>query len=283
MKNIYFFIFFINILYSIQTTENGINYNGGNDEWECSIENQSPINIKFYEFLTNNKNGVFTEEIPTVQFIKTYYPPLNGEELDNNLEMDINDKIKAKAFIKYKNISCIYDAKKLRLHIFSEHTFDDTKNDIEIQIMHKKEINSKSICPENLGISIFFSTQNNKKSKVINRFYKVNEDEKTNLYKRYVLSKVSSIELDKYTNDKTGYFWYIGSGTFPSNYPFGCNDEVYWILFKKVRDMSDDELRGIIASTLKIYPNGNARSTGKDDKKRDNTEKIKVYYNDKFE
>ena len=281
MKNIYFFIFFINILYSIQTTENGINYNGGNDEWECSIENQSPINIKFYEFLTNNKNGVFTEEIPTVQFIKTYYPPLNGEKLDENLEMNIDEKIKAKAYINYRNISCAYDAKKLRVHVFSEHTFEDVKNDIEIQIMHKKEYNAKAICPDNLGISIFFSSQNNKVSNVINRFYKVNEDEKEDLYKRYILSQVTSIELNQYTNDKIGYYWYKGSGTFPPNLSFDCNTEVYWILFKKVRDMSEEELKGIITSTLDIYPNGNARSTGFEVKR--NTQSIFTYYNDKFD
>ena len=282
MKNINFFIYFIIILYSNQTTQDKINYNYGKENWECSDTiTQSPIDIKFYEALSNDNKTIFTEEFPTIQFIRTYYPPLNGEKLDNNLEMNINENIKAKAYIKYRNISCVYDAKKLRLHIFSEHTFEDVKNDIEIQIMHKKAYNSKSICPDNLGISIFFSSQNNIKSNVINRFYKVNEDEKEDLFKRYILSQVSSIELSKYTNDKTGYYWYKGSGTFPSNLSFNCNDEVYWILFKKVRDMSEEELKGIITSTIDIYPDGNSRSTGYESKR--NSQSIYTYYNDKFE
>ncbi len=282
MKNINFFIYFVIILYSIQRIENKIPYNYGRETWECSNTiTQSPIDIKFYEALSNNNKTIFTEEIPTLQFIRTYYPPLNGEKLDENLEMNIDEKIKAKAYINYRNISCVYDAKKLRVHIFSEHTFEDVKNDIEIQIMHKKEYNAKAICPDNLGISIFFSSQNNKVSNVINRFYKVNEDEKEDLYKRYILSQVTSIELNQYTNDKIGYYWYKGSGTFPPNLSFDCNTEVYWILFKKVRDMSEEELKGIITSTLDIYPNGNARSTGFEVKR--NTQSIFTYYNDKFD
>ena len=282
MKNINLFIYFVIILYSIQRIENKIPYNYGREEWECSNTiTQSPIDIKFYEALSNNNKTIFTEEIPTLQFIRTYYPPLNGEKLDENLEMNIDEKIKAKAYINYRNISCVYDAKKLRVHVFSEHTFEDVKNDIEIQIMHKKEYNSKAICPDNLGISIFFSSQNDKVSNVINRFYKVNEDEKENLYKRYFLSQVTSIELNQYTNDKIGYYWYKGSGTFPPNLSFDCNTEVYWILFKKVRDMSEEELKGIITSTLDIYPNGNARSTGFEVKR--NTQSIFTYYNDKFD
>ena len=282
MKNINFFIYFVIILYSIQRIENKIPYNYGRETWECSNTiTQSPIDIKFYEALSNNNKTIFTEEIPTLQFIRTYYPPLNGEKLDENLEMNIDEKIKAKAYINYRNISCVYDAKKLRVHVFSEHTFEDVKNDIEIQIMHKKEYNAKAICPDNLGISIFFSSQNNKVSNVINRFYKVNEDEKEDLYKRYILSQVTSIELNQYTNDKIGYYWYKGSGTFPPNLSFDCNTEVYWILFKKVRDMSEEELKGIITSTLDIYPNGNARSTGFEVKR--NTQSIFTYYNDKFD
>ncbi len=282
MKNINFFIYFVIILYSIQRIENKIPYNYGRETWECSNTiTQSPIDIKFYEALSNNNKTIFTEEIPTLQFIRTYYPPLNGEKLDENLEMNIDEKIKAKAYINYRNISCVYDAKKLRVHIFSEHTFEDVKNDIEIQIMHKKEYNAKAICPDNLGISIFFSSQNNKVSNVINRFYKVNEDEKEDLFKRYILSQVSSIELSKYTNDKTGYYWYKGSGTFPPNLSFNCKDEVYWILFKKVRDMSEEELKGIITSTIDIYPDGNSRSTGYESKR--NSQSIYTYYNDKFE
>ena len=250
--------------------------------WNCDpATSQSPIDIRY----SSLENNLKIEETPHLEFLRTYYPPFNGLKLDDNLEIDLSKVYIAKAYTKYYNKTCNYIANKLRVHVYSEHSFELGKYDIEIQFMYFLEENNnedkKIKCPKNLGISIFFSSQNNIKSNVINRFYKVNEDEKEDLFKRYILSQVSSIELSKYTNDKTGYYWYKGSGTFPPNLSFNCKDEVYWILFKKVRDMSEEELKGIITSTIDIYPDGNSRSTGYESKR--NSQSIYTYYNDKFE
>ena len=270
-----FFLLLILISFTLEIIE----YNNGNESeiFQCKEEiTQSPIDIKFYEFKEEKKT---IKENITLKYIKGFYPPLYGEKLDDNLEMSINENQMAKSFILYNNISCVYNAKKLRVHIFAEHTFENNKNDIEIQIMHKKESNSKLICPDNLGISIFFSSQNNKVSNVINKFYRVNEDEKEDIFQRYTLSDVTSLDLNKYTNDNSDYYWYFGSGTFPKKdkLTFTSCDEVLWILFNKVRDISEEELKALIISTMNIYPNGNSRTTGNEDNIR-NSQNIEVFY-----
>ena len=270
-----FFLFLILLSFSLEIIE----YNNGNESeiFQCKEEiTQSPIDIKFYEFKEEKKT---IKENITLKYIKGFYPPLYGEKLDDNLEMSINENQMAKSFILYNNISCVYNAKKLRVHIFAEHTFENNKNDIEIQIMHKKEFNSKFICPDNLGISIFFSSQNNKVSNVINKLYRVNEDEKEDIFQRYTLSDVTSLDLNKYTNDNSDYYWYFGSGTFPKKdkLTFTSCDEVLWILFNKVRDISEEELKALIISTMNIYPNGNSRTTGNEDSIR-NSQNIEVFY-----
>ena len=270
-----FFLLLILLSFSLEMIE----YNNGNESeiFQCKEEiTQSPIDIKFYEFKEEKKT---IKENITLKYIKGFYPPLYGEKLDDNLEMSINENQMAKSFILYNNISCVYNAKKLRVHIFAEHTFENNKNDIEIQIMHKKEFNSKFICPDNLGISIFFSSQNNKVSNVINKLYRVNEDEKEDIFQRYTLSDVTSLDLNKYTNDNSDYYWYFGSGTFPKKdkLTFTSCDEVLWILFNKVRDISEEELKALIISTMNIYPNGNSRTTGNEDSIR-NSQNIEVFY-----
>ena len=270
-----FFLLLILISFTLEIIE----YNNGNESeiFQCKEEiTQSPIDIKFYEF--KEEKGTIKENT-TLKYIKGFFPPLYGEKLDENLEMTINKNQMVKSYILYNNISCVYNTIKLRVHIFAEHTFENNKNDIEIQIMHKKEINSKFICPDNLGISIFFSSQNNKVSNVINKFYRVNEDEKEDFFQRYYLSDVTSLDLNKYTNDNSDYYWYFGSGTFPKKdkLTFTSCDEVLWILFNKVRDISEEELKALIISTMHIYPNGNSRTTGNEDSIR-NSQNIEVFY-----
>jgi carbonic anhydrase len=242
-----------------------IKYYNGMDEttiWNCDQNIlQSPIDIKF----STAENNIKVESIPKIEFLRTFYPPFNGKKLDENLEMDLSDLSLAKAYIKYHNISCKYIAKKLRVHIFSEHSFELGKYDIEIQVMHIYEKNDEN-CPLNLGISIFFSSQNNKKSKSINQFYKENKEE-NDILKKYSLTELLNVDLNQYVNFDNSYYYYFGSGTFPKDYNgndslFTCNDKVVWILFKKVHSISEKELNQFQLAIYNLYPNGNSRSIG---------------------
>ena len=104
MKKITFLYLLININSIIQ-------YYNGMDEtsiWECDTSiPQSPIDIKF----STAENNIKIESIPQIEFLRTFYPPLNGKKLDKNLEMDLSDLSLAKAYIKNNNITCNYKAK----------------------------------------------------------------------------------------------------------------------------------------------------------------------------
>ena len=256
-------ILFLYLLIEINSI---IKYYNGMDEtsiWECNTSiSQSPIDIKF----STAENNIKVESIPQIEFLRTFYPPFNGKKLDENLEMDLTDFSLAKAYIKYNNISCNYIAKKLRVHIFSEHSFELGKYDIEVQVMHIYEKKDEN-CPLNLGISIFFSSQNNKKSNSINQFYKENKEE-NDILKKYSLTELLNVDLNQYVNFDNSYYYYFGSGTFPKDYNgnddslFTCNDKVVWILFKKVHSISENELNQFQLAIYNLYPNGNSRSIG---------------------
>ena len=59
---------------------------------------------------------------------------------------------------------------------------------------------------------------------------------------------------------------------------FTCEDEVYWILFKTVHNISEKELRNFQLAIYNLYPNGNSRSIGPEGNKRtcNNINKIKL-------
>ena len=184
--------------------------------WNCDPStSQSLIDIRY----SSLENNLKIEETPHLEFLRTYYPPFNGLKLDDNLEIDLSKVSLAKAYTKYYNKSCNYIANKLRVHVYSEHSFELGKYDIEIQFMHFLEENNnedkKIKYPKNLGISIFFSSQNNKESNTISQFYKENKDE-NNILKKYSLTEILNIDLNKYVNFNDSYYYYKGSGTFPT-------------------------------------------------------------------
>ena len=250
--------------------------------WNCDpTTSQFPIDIR-YSSLENKKKK---KKTPHLEFLRTYYPPFNGLKLDDNLEIDLSKVSLAKSYTKYYNKTCNYIANKLRVHVYSEHSFELGKYDIEIQVLHTYEKNDFD-CPLNLGISIFFSSQNNKKSKSINQFYKENKEE-NNILKKYSLTEILNLDLNKYVNFDDSYYYYKGSGTFPTGYKgeeeeslFTCEDEVYWILFKTVHNISEKELRNFQLAIYNLYPNGNSRSIGPVGNRRtcDDINKYQTYY-----
>ena len=60
-----------------------------------------------------------------------------------------------------------YNLKELRLRVYSEHTFEGGKMDLELQIIHEIDDESKSVLPTTkygykLGIAVLFSTSRDK-------------------------------------------------------------------------------------------------------------------------
>jgi carbonic anhydrase len=255
-----------------------------------NTDQPSPVNL--------NNSIVHEISIPPLKIIRSYYPSFGNIKLnltDMSLEPDKWEN--AKLYIDYYNKTVIYKPYKIYVRIFSEHSFENLKYDIELQICHilneDKSVNKNA--PKKLCLSIFFDSGRNKKSKIFEQFYKEQEYE-DDLTKKYVLKNIENIDLNLYINFNEPYYFYYGSGTFLEyessssksesyesssnsessesnessdsselsesseiNEKFNCNEKIYWILMKKVNYMSEKEFNNL---RLALY-NKKIPSSGK--------------------
>ena len=245
-----------------------------NTDDSCSNSEQSPVNI-----ITSEIREI---SVPTLKIIRSYYPSFGNIKLnltDMSLEPDKWEN--AKLYIDYYNKTVIYKPYKIYVRIFSEHSFENLKYDIELQICHNESIENDyendADVPETLCISIFFDSGRNKKSKIFDQFYKEREYEE-DLKNKYILKNIENIDLNLYINFNEPYYFYMGSGTSLDNKEFDCSLQVYWILMKKVNYMSEEELRNL---RLAIYQKN--KFTIKKSKKVKNEGNLIYYFENKKE
>ena len=177
------------------------------------------------------------------------------------------------AFFLYLNKTVTYDLKELRLHVYSEHTFEGHKMDLELQLVHEKNSDKtdQSIVGSDelnnfLTMSVLFSIARDKKSKFIEDIIEEDED-RTDERLRYKFAFVKSLDLNQFFNFNEPYYLYKGSGTTP----FDCEQPMTWLVNKKVEYLSEKQMRQIQIAMMDFYidknsityhhyPNGNSRS-----------------------
>ena len=200
------------------------------------------INAKKFEFVLKDETGVCSE--PQCTDLKYH-----------ELEMPLNGT--GTAYVKLYNQTHEYKPYALRLHVYSEHTLEGMKMDMEIQIMH--EYHSTQIpkgLSQKVGLAVLFSVARNKHSSFVEDFIE-ELDNVTDESKRYDFAQTKSLDLNQFFNFWEPFYHYKGSGTSPSEY---C-DEVDWFVMKKVENMSQEQLKRILLILAKNnYPEGNAKS-----------------------
>ena len=224
---------------------------------------KSPVDIDYY----NSKGHMAFPGNPKIVLDRTFYRRVNSKKLKfmdkpteenpqyNELEMDI--KGIGTAYVKVYNVTYEYKPYALRLRVYSEHTFEGTKMDMEIQIMHDTvtPVQLPSIRPSKVGLAVLFSVARNKHSSFVEEFIET-LDEVTDEAMKYDFGQTKSLDLNQFFNFWEPFYHYKGSGTSPEDY---CN-EVDWFVMKKVQNMSQDQLRKILLILAKNgYPNGNAK------------------------
>jgi carbonic anhydrase len=182
---------------------------------------------------------------------------VNGGPSYKDLEMNITGI--GYAYVKLYNQTYIYNPKTLRLRVFSEHTFEKTKMDMEIQIMHELSDITNIKLPQRIGLAVLFSIARNKKSSFVDDF--IGKDEKsTDETTRYYFTLTKSLDLNQFFNFWEPYYYYEGSGTSPEDY---CK-RVDWFVMKKVQNMSQEQLRQIrLILSHEGYPDGFAKKLEK--------------------
>ena len=230
---------------------------------------KSPVDIEYY----NSKGHMVFPGNPKIVLDRTFYRRVNsrklefadkkiGEENDDKtsktykeLEMDITGI--GTAYVKVYNITYEYKPYALRLRVYSEHTFEGTKMDMEIQIMHNiaTHAQSSSTVPSKIGLALLFSIARNKHSSFVEEFIET-LDEETEETLKYKFGQTKSLDLNQFFNFWEPFYYYKGSGTSPEEY---CN-EVDWFVMKKVQNMSQEQLRKILLILRNNgYSNGNAK------------------------
>jgi hypothetical protein len=250
--------------------------NQPNSDTCLNTEQPSPVNID---------NSIVHEiSIPPLKIIRSYYPSFGDIKLDiKDMSLNPNGWENARLYINNYNKTLIYIPKKIYVRIFSDHSFEILKYDIELQICHILNVDESENknAPKKLCLSIFFDSGRNKKSKIFEQFYKEQEYE-DDLTKKYELKNIENIDLNLYINFNEPYYFYYGSGTFLEyessssksesyesssnsessesnessdsselsesseiNDKFNCNEKIYWILMKKVNYMSEKEFNNL--------------------------------------
>ena len=246
---------------------------------------QSPVDISYYIPL-----DLVFPAYPKLILNNTFYTPINNIKFEYIKSSD--SEIKAfktvdyeylgmrvngfgSAFFLYLNKTVTYDLKELRLHVFSEHTFEGHKMDLELQLVHEKnnEKTDESIKDSQeldnfLTMSVLFSIARDKKSKFIEDIIEEDED-RTDERLRYTFAFVKSLDLNQFFNFNEPYYLYKGSGTTP----FDCDKHMTWLVNKKVEYLSEKQMRRIQIAMMDFYidkkdnnkikyqhyPNGNSR------------------------
>lgn len=242
-----------------------IDYSDSNKFKDC-VNTKSPIDIPYYSSEI---------DVDFDQFIlqHSFYSSIN------NIQMELEDGAYYIPFLDLDGFGAIYvnvqgkatvkyDLKEVAFHIFSEHTFENKKNELEMQIIHEIDLSTDGyfISPDSkkfiplysntvLVVSILFTIGNNKDSEFLN-----------DLFKGF-LGTIHKLDLNQFINFHKGYYYYEGMVTVPGK----CDKTATVIVMKKVYPMSVRQLRLFQTLISTYYPNGNALRT-------DSTYEPKILY-----
>ena len=287
---------FIGIL-TVQNAITDIDYSPSNSWQDClkatnPPDYYSPIDFSYFvptqftfpaypKFVLNN---TFYKPINNLKFtyLKSENSPIKKPQgITGYGYLGMNVSGYGSAFFLYLNKTVTYDLKELRLHVYSEHTFEGHKMDLELQLVHEKNSDKtdQSIVGSDelndfLTMSVLFSIARDKKSKFIEDIIEEDED-RTDERLRYKFAFVKSLDLNQFFNFNEPYYLYKGSGTTP----FDCKQPMTWLVNKKVEYLSEKQMRQIQIAMMDFYfddtkksityhhyPNGNSRIVNPDSK-----------------
>ena len=162
------------------------------------------------------------------------------------------------AYFLYLNKTIKYNLNAIYLKVYSEHSFEGRKMDLEFQLVHTIVGTSIDGHPDTLIMSVLFSIAKDKTNKLIAQIVKEDKDELDEPDK-YTFAEVKSLDFNQFFNYNKAYYYYTGNGNNHSNH----QSEVDWLIMEKVQSMSEKQLRMIQLAMMKAdsnIVNGNARA-----------------------
>lgn len=154
--------------------------------------------------------------------------------------------------IKKAGITYQYDLADIHYHITSEHTIKGVPNDIEMHLVHKKNVsylnstgvlNDPDVVNNLLVVGILYRADVSKDNA---DFAKFNFNG---------LGPIQNLDMNSYVSNSKNFYHYLGSLTTPT-----CEETVNWVVMEAVESISPAQLQYVKQFISKIYPAGNSRS-----------------------
>ena len=264
-SRLFFYLFFLSALFLYVHSQNCCTSTN-------TLSYYSPIDIPF---LTPTKEMKFPA-YPSFVLNSTFYSLINGKtfrpvKVQSGCNCDginyydefvIDDFSPSdRAYFLYMNKTVEYNLNAIYLKVYSEHSFQGRKMDLEFQLVHTLVGASIDKHPNTLIMAVLFSIGKDKKNKLIEQIVKEDKDE-LNEADKYSFAEVKSLDFNQFFNYNKAYYYYQGNGNVHSNHA----SEVNWIVMEKVQSMSEKQLRMIQLAMMKAdsdIVNGNARNIRK--------------------
>ena len=251
MKKIFFLniIIFFSLISFYNGNEGPLQYPepaGGWEDGDCqSTQIQSPIDIPSIKdesiFIDNGAHAIIkslsysTIKSGEVKFDHSH--KWTTKELDiGYIEIELNHTI-------YK-----YKLHSIHFHLYSEHRIENKQYPMEMHMVHKN-MNKSDKQNENLVLGVLFDYKND-----------INNDflDEMNLSSE---KQINDALITNIINKNDEFYYYKGSLT-----TVPCTENVNWIVFKKVKDMSFNQFnkfrKWIENSDMKYYGTGYGNARG---------------------
>lgn len=154
--------------------------------------------------------------------------------------------------VKKADITYQYDLIDIHFHIVSEHTVKGLPSDVEMHLVHRKNIAYLNAT----GITNDPDVQNS--LLVVGIRYRADVSQDNGDFTNFnfaTLSPITNLNLNSFVNPNKSFFHYLGGLTTPS-----CDEIVNWVLMEAVESISPAQLQSVKQFISPLYPNGNARS-----------------------
>jgi carbonic anhydrase len=154
--------------------------------------------------------------------------------------------------LKKAGITYQYDLIDVHFHITSEHTVRGIPTDIEMHMVHKKNIAYLSAN----GVTNDPDVQNS--LLVVGTRFRADVSQDNIEFAKFnfaTLGQIRNVNLNPYSNPNKSLFHYLGGLTTPT-----CDEILNWIVMEAVESISPAQLQSVKQFISKLYPAGNARS-----------------------
>ena len=218
---------------------------------------QSPINFPDSESKFDLDKDIFEIISSNYTLIRDYNLTIAYNQTVHTIQLTQDQGY---IIVKKKNIYYRYNVNEIQFHLPSEHTFDGVYGDLEMHIIHKKDVNysipsiranllfvDPDYMNDQLYIAILFM--------VVDNYV----DDNISTLSVNTLGPIKDFDLNVYASTNKPFIFYEGSTTMPLP---ECTENINWVIPVRMEAISRDQIKDFINWIFKTYHSkGNSRRT----------------------